>query len=384
MIETGRIIQRRYLLQRLIQQGQCCAIYQGNDQVLQRPVAIKVVSAQYAAAYRAAIRLTSQFSHPNIVGIYDLIVELDALYVIQEYIEGENFAALLQAQLSTYEVIDLGIQVCQGLLYAGSSSRKVCHGDLTPSSVLHDRNNMVRVNNFALPPDQAYFSLWSSVGGDGNGIADEQLPWGQQTPERQADDVRALGLLLYQLLAGRQAGAVSVEPPVDGRLRFARNTPPELCELVARAIIRQHPQNIGTVDVLYTELKALSEQFAPIFAPTEIYPPDGRSVSRPLPPPGTGKLVSTLPARDTTAAQAGATTYRADTNMRITAMDAVPASSPVADAPLKLATPLLPDYTEMQAPRRRVNLPTLLLLGLLVFSLFFAAGYFIATTVFHP
>ncbi len=384
MIETGRIIQRRYLLQRLLQQGQCCAIYQGNDQVLQRPVAIKVVAAQYIPAYRAAIRLTSQFSHPNIVGIYDLIVEPEALYVIQEYVEGENFAALQQAPLSVYEVIDLGVQVCQGLLYTGSSSRKICHGDLTPSAILRDRTGMIRINNFALPSDVAYFALWSVIGGDGNIIADEQLPWGQLTPERQADDVRALGLLLYQLLAGRQAGTNSVEPPADGRLRFARNTPPELCELVARAIIRQHPQRISTIDVLYAELKALSEQFAPAFMPTEVYVPDVPSVSRPLPSPGTGKLVTALPVRDTTSTQAGATTYRTDTNTRITAMDTVSASPSVADVPLKLAAPPQIAYTEVEMPRRRVGLPMLLLLGLLVFSLFFVAGYFIATSVFHP
>lgn len=384
MIETGRIIQRRYLLQRLIQQGQCCVIYQGTDQVLQRPVAIKIVPAQYLPAYRAAIRLTSQFSHPNIVGIYDLIVEPDTLYVIQEYVEGEPFSALLQRQLSAYEVIDTGMQLCQALLYAGSNARKVCHGDLTPSAVFRDRKGMVRVNNFALPPDLAYFSRWSVIGADGNAVSDQELPWGQQTPERQRDDVRAIGLLLYQLLAGRPAGATSVEPPPDGRLRFVRNTPPELCELVARVIIRQHPQHIDTLDVLYTELKTLSAQFEPAFMPVEVYEPDGPAISRPLPPPGTGKLVTALPARDAVATSAGGAfstyPYRAETNTRMTAMDAVPTSPAVPEAPLKLPPPAQL-YDEVEMPSRRLSFPLLLLLGLVVFSLFFAVGYFVATAV---
>lgn len=382
MIETGRIIQRRYLLQRLIQQGQCCVIYQGTDQVLQRPVAIKIVPAQYLPAYRAAIRLTSQFSHPNIVGIYDLIVEPDTLYVIQEYVEGEPFSALLQRQLSAYEVIDTGMQLCQALLYAGSNARKVCHGDLTPSAVFRDRRGMVRVNNFALPPDLAYFSRWSVIGADGNAVSNQELPWGQQTPERQRDDVRAIGLLLYQLLAGRPAGATSVEPPPDGRLRFVRNTPPELCELVARTIIRQHPQHIDTLDVLYTELKTLSAQFEPAFMPVEVYEPDVPAISRPLPPPGTGKLVTALPARDAVATSAGGTfsAYRAETSTRMTAMDAVPTSPAVPEAPLKLPPPAQL-YDEVEMPTRRLSFPLLLLLGLVVFSLFFAVGYFIATAV---
>ena len=82
-METGRVINRRYLLQRLIKHGQVCAIYQGTDQVLQRTVAIKVVPSSDITAYRAAIKLTAHFSHPNIVGLYDLVVEPETLYIIQ-------------------------------------------------------------------------------------------------------------------------------------------------------------------------------------------------------------------------------------------------------------------------------------------------------------
>ena len=74
MVETGRIIHGRYLLQRLLKQGQCCAVYQSSDQVLQRNVVVKIVPAEHIPAYRAALRATSQLAHPNIIGIYDLII----------------------------------------------------------------------------------------------------------------------------------------------------------------------------------------------------------------------------------------------------------------------------------------------------------------------
>ena len=111
-METGRLINRRYLLQRLIKQGRVCTVYQGTDQMLQRVVAVKAVSAQYIPAYKAAIRMTSYFSHPNIIGLYDIvpIVEPEALYLVQEYVAGDDFATLLQAQLTPYEVADFGSQ----------------------------------------------------------------------------------------------------------------------------------------------------------------------------------------------------------------------------------------------------------------------------------
>src|SRR6266567_4395623 len=263
MVEAGRDIQQRYLLQRLVKRGQICAVYQGFDQVLQRPVAVKAAPAEHVATYRAALRSTSQFAHPHIIGIYDLIIEPETLYLVQEYVDGDDFSTLLQTQLTPYQVADFGTQICRALLYAGTPSRKVCHGDLTPSSVIRDRRGQVRINNFALPSDLNYFNSWSIVGGDRRGLADAHVPWGQLTEERQADDARAVGLLLYQILTARAPGIASVEPPTDGRLRFQRNVPPELCNIIARTVVRQHPQYIASAEALYVELKPLTEALEP-------------------------------------------------------------------------------------------------------------------------
>ena len=218
-----RLLHKRYQLQRVLTQGQVCTIYLAFDQVLQRAVTVKIIPAEYIAVYKASIRLTAQFSHANIIGTYDFIQEPDVLYLVQEYVDGDNFGNLLQTQLSPHAVADFGVQLCQALLYAGGSTRGVCHGDITPSAIIRDRRGLVRINDFALPTDVQYFASWSLVGGNGNAVSDTELPWGTMSDGRRADDTRAVGLLLYQLLSGRPSGATSVEPPMDGRLRFLRN-----------------------------------------------------------------------------------------------------------------------------------------------------------------
>src|SRR5579885_3042535 len=107
-VETGRIIQRRYLLQQFVKQGQACAVYQGFDHVLQRTVAVKVIPPEHIPTYRAAIKATSQFSHPHIVGIYDVLVENESLYLVQEFVEGNDFSSLLQTSLAAHQVAELG------------------------------------------------------------------------------------------------------------------------------------------------------------------------------------------------------------------------------------------------------------------------------------
>ena len=408
IVETGRVINRRYLLQRLIKQGQICAVYQGVDQLLQRVVAVKIVPASYVLPYRAAIQMTSHFSHPNIIGLYDLIAEPGSLYLVQEYVEGDDFAALLQSQLTPYEVADIGCQMCQALLYAGSSSRKVCHGDLTPHAVIRDHSRRIRINNFALPSDLDYFEKWSIVGGDGIAISDDELPWGQQSEGRQENDTRAVGLLLYQLLTGRPAGATTIEPPADGRLRFLRTVPPELCETVARAVMRQHPQHFTTVEALYTELSTLAEilEAAPAVpiaagasaAPTasayageEVTPPQqfsplsaGMGMSTGI---GAGKPISTLPTIVDQSVMGTNDAKRApqapmrplqvgEQGLILPAVEPAPAAPTIADIPMNLAAARQAAYGEPVSKSRRSRILMLLLMCLVAFALFFVVGYF--------
>ena len=382
-METGRVINRRYLLQRLIKHGQVCAIYQGTDQVLQRTVAIKVVPSSDITAYRAAIKLTAHFSHPNIVGLYDLVVEPETLYIIQEHIEGVPFSALLQQQLSPFEIVDLGMQICQSLIYADNIPSNVCHGDLTPSAIMRDPQGLVRVNNFALPGDFLYFQSWCKMGGDDIVFSDPELPYGQQSEARRSDDIRATGLLLYQLLAGRAPGASVVEPPPDGRLRFQRNVPPELCETVARTVVRQHPQRICTPEALYTDLKALSESLAQLshvimpVTSTVYQPPAEPMVISQAASSGTGKLASALPIRDTDQPGLSLHPYRSEQSMQPPLEQISPASPTVADVSLKLAAARQAAYPEpVPQQQSHQSLLPILLIGLVVFVLLFIIGYF--------
>jgi serine/threonine protein kinase len=394
-VNTGRYIQKRYQLQQVIERGIACAIYQGFDQVLQRNVAIKVVPAEHIPAYRAAIRATSQFSHPNITGLFDLIVEPETLYIVQEHVTGDDFSTILRSSPTPFEVCDLGIQICQALIYAGTSSHKICHGDLIPSSIIRDPDGHIRINNFALPSNTQYFTTWSMVGDGGFMLSDPELPYGQMTEGRRGDDTRAVGLLLYQLLAGRPPDATKVEPPTDGRLRFQRNVPPDLCELIARTIVRVHPQRISTADSLYTELKHIAEALEAAQTPDSVaFPADDTArpqqsspAQSPLPQPRpakqTAKLVSTLPSRDTTF---DAALTRRDDLSRTTAdaslATAIP--SPVSDMSMKLVAARPAGYSALSQTEevsQKVSVPTIIILGLVFFALFFGIGFFIARAV---
>jgi len=392
IVEIGQVIGGHYLLQRLIQQGPYSTVFQGVDQSFQRVVAVKAVSAAYIPMYRAAVRKTSQLSYPHITMLYDLVSEPDRLYLIEEYVEGDDFATLLQAQLQPFDVADYGRQICSALLYASSPTRRICHGDLTPAAILRDRRGLIRVNNFALPTDRQYFAAWSKVGGEGRDVSDADLPWGAMSPGRQADDTRAVGLLLYQLLAGRPPNATTIEPPIDGRLRFLRNIPPALCELVARTVIRDHPQHITTVEVLHDELNALTEALDPsssmAAANIPVYQPAEVASSRQYSAASPGGMMNPLPAGQPGR---GLSSYQKENSVKLAtpALDPVASAAPTtADASLLVAPIRQPDsyLTSEETPAPVRNFPLLwwLVLGLIAFVLFFVVGYFAGIILIHP
>lgn len=388
VLEIGRVIDRHYLVQRLVKQGQVSTVYQGFDQKLQRMIALKAVPINYAQSYRDAAHLTAQFSHPNIVTLYDLIPAPETLYLVQEYIDGQDFASLTQMQLTPYEVVDIGRQICLALLYAGDEARLICHGDLTPAAIMLDQYGIVRVNNFALPGDPHYFTAWSVLGGDSIPLLKSGQPPGIASEERCADDTRAVGLLLYQLLTGR------LEPPHDRQLRFPPSIPSDVCEVVARAILRQHPQNIRDTSVLHNDLSALADVLEPPAAipsgdpvysgvayqqvpvPAQVSPSSAiasNPLVLPASQPQSGRGLSAY------ASAAPNPLFEAEPNAALTIADS---SLLVTPDPAYMQPPA---YAEVEKLSSSSGSPLwlMLVLGLVIFALFFIIGYFLGIIFIH-
>jgi len=197
-------------------------------------------------------------------------------------------------------------------------------------------------------------------------LLETEMGWGQQSEDRKADDTRAVGLLLYQLLTG------TMEPQPDGRLRFSRGTPPELCETLARAIVRQHPQNITTPETFYAQLKVLAEALEPAPASVE------ESLVRQFSPAGAGRMSAPLPARDVERGGRSLSSYSG----QLPRVDVTPSDPTLANAPFTtpnqpFARPL-PVTTSKSSPALIV-----LLIGLIAFGCFFAIGYFLGHALIH-
>ena len=228
-IASGGRLKDRYRLERMLGRGGMAAVWLGHDEVLDRPVAIKVLSDTIAsdpgfqARFRREARTLARLSHPNLARIYDFSDEGERPYLVMQLVPGENLASHLERA----EHLDCD-QLARELLDALSHIHEVgiLHRDIKPANIIIEPSGNAKLIDFgiALPLDATALTSTGLVVGTGRYVAPEVMA-GQTATERS--DLYSSGLVLgsCQGLCSQQLStlirAMSSEDPRDRPLSAA-------------------------------------------------------------------------------------------------------------------------------------------------------------------
>ncbi len=236
LLEPGATVDA-YTVTRLVGRGGMGEVYLARDTDLGRKVALKVLRRKdlgdQAAIDRFLFeaRTTARFNHPHIVTIYGVGTVGEHPYVALEYLEGQTLRERLRASPPVgREVVRIGLAVAEALREA--HRHQILHRDLKPGNVMIPRDGRLRVVDFGLalrvdPGDvpslaashtgdvsetllQSSRELFESAGTGMRGTPMYMSPeqWAER-PATGASDVWALGLMLWELAAGRHPYAGS-------------------------------------------------------------------------------------------------------------------------------------------------------------------------------
>jgi eukaryotic-like serine/threonine-protein kinase len=157
-IASGELLKKRYRLERTLGRGGMAAVWLGHDEVLERPVAVKVLSDTIAgdpgfvARFRREARTAASLSHPNLVGVYDYSDEGERPYLVMQFVPGENLAARLERG----EGVDCD-KLARELLEAVAHIHQVgiLHRDIKPANIIIEPDGTAKLIDFgiALPAD---------------------------------------------------------------------------------------------------------------------------------------------------------------------------------------------------------------------------------------
>jgi serine/threonine protein kinase len=146
----------RYSIKERIGRGGMGTVFKAHDPMLDRLVAIKVISSEGEITdelktrfYREA-QACARLIHPNIVVVHDLGEDQGRLYIVMEFLDGEELKALINQRkpLSTQDKVSLMSQVCEGLHYAHQNG--VIHRDIKPGNIFILRNGQVKILDFGI------------------------------------------------------------------------------------------------------------------------------------------------------------------------------------------------------------------------------------------
>ena len=217
----------RYRLVRRIATGGMGEVWQADDTVLGRRVALKVLVEELAADDRATrrfvreARATARLAHPNVARVYDFGRGGGPPFLVMELLEGETLAArLASGPLPPAEAARVAAAVADAL--EAAHERGIVHRDVKPSNVMLTPGGEVKVLDFgiAAAADETHSTTGSGLYATVAYVSPERVAGEPATP---ASDVYSLGAVLYELLCGR--------PPFPG------SSP----ALVARAHLHDQP-----------------------------------------------------------------------------------------------------------------------------------------------
>src|ERR687894_1988496 len=152
MSETGpTVFNGRYELHRRIGRGGMADVFLARDQLLDRPVAVKVLFREYATdpsfveRFRREAQAAANLNHPNIVGVYDWGEQSNTYYIVMEHVDGRSLADILRTEgrLQPERAADVATDVAAALGFAHRNG--VVHRDVKPGNVIISPAGLVKV-----------------------------------------------------------------------------------------------------------------------------------------------------------------------------------------------------------------------------------------------
>ncbi len=276
----GILVADRYRLEERIGEGGMGTVYKAVHVLLDRPVALKILRddvpafANPAKRFQREARAASGIDHENVIRILDFgRADQGFLYLVMEFVEGDALSGVLakEGAIHPARAVDVAVQIAGALEAAAELG--IVHRDLKPENILltkrGDRGDFVKVLDFGLAKlltvaDTGPLTITGNVFGTPAYMSPEQC---KGAPVDGRSDIYALGILLYEMVAGTppwtgsyaslfRAQLTRPPPPIRETFREVQ-CPPALEVAIFRCLEKDPDRRFQTPAELRIALEAL-------------------------------------------------------------------------------------------------------------------------------
>ena len=206
---VGQLYGDRYRLQLRIAIGGMGEVWQAEDELILRQVAIKILKEEYLSdplfieRFRTEAKSAALVEHEGIANVYDYGEDTNAAYLVMELVPGESLSRVIEREkkLPDTRVLDIMAQTARAL--GAAHARGLVHRDIKPGNLLITPDGKVKITDFGIARvgDQVPLTKTGQVMGTVQYLAPEQATGKPSTP---ATDLYSLGVVAYEALSGKR------------------------------------------------------------------------------------------------------------------------------------------------------------------------------------
>ncbi len=231
-LQTGATLGGRYTLGAAIASGGMGDVWEATDEVLRRPVAVKVMRPQgpsdaaFLERFRDEARSSASLHHPNIATVFDYGEEDGTAYLVMELVPGRTLGEIIRDHDGGMPAEEVRSMLGQAALALSAAHEAgVVHRDVKPANIIVTPEGRAKLTDFGIARvgDGSGHTLTGEVLGTPDYISPEQA---LGEPATASSDLYSLGIVAHEMITGRKP--FDMGSPVATAIAQVTDPPPEL------------------------------------------------------------------------------------------------------------------------------------------------------------